>query len=167
MTSHLQKRVLCFAYLIVACILLSGCGDIKKAKKTVKKSSTKLKRDIKDLQQAGKVDAMVYRKFNNIYKAYEAYEKKAGKGPANWNQLREGARMANAETWPIDDAKKEGYTVVWSGKITRLSEDDQWCLLAYDQKAPLNGGWVMLANKTMEKMSAKDFAEFKPLANGK
>ncbi len=158
----------CFQLLVVILVssfFVTGCGELKKARKTVKKSSSKLKQDLNDLQQRGKVDPMVYRKLNNIYKAYQAYEKKNGQGPANWNQLKEGARLANVETSPIDEAKREGYTVIWNGKINKLSETDQWGLLAYDQRAPLNGGWVLLANKTMEKMSAEDFASFKPLGS--
>ena len=63
-------------------------------------------------------------------------------------------------TW-IQEAQREGYTVVSNlpiGKYLKL--EDSAYLLAYDRYTVSRGGWVLLVDHSMEKMSKSDFDYF-------
>jgi hypothetical protein len=141
-------------------VALSGCSDLKKASDDVKSTTKRTKRNLKNIQQHMAVDPLVNQKFTQILGAYKAYNEKQGRGPANWRELKQGGGMAMIGSSWIDEARREGYTVVFGQPLLDyIRYDDAFHVLAYDQNTTTRGGWVLFGDGTMEKISAKEFKE--------
>ncbi len=158
----MQRLLLLICLLVCIPLISSGCGDLKQAKRDIKQTTKNTKDQLKKIKQRGTVDPMVNDRFEEIRKAYIGFYEKRGRGPSNWQELRQGSSMVGGQLARIKDAKTEGYTVVWNLEIGKyLKLEDHAYVLAYDRDAPNRGGWVLLVDDTREKMSKNDFNFFK------
>lgn len=79
----------------------------------------------------------------------------SNRGPANVGEL---ARFQNEYPFGYSQVKAGEIDIVWGARMGGEGGGGSEGIIAYEKKAPTEGGWVLLANGTVKQMSASEFS---------
>ncbi len=129
-----QSKLLGLA--VLAVVLLSAGGCVQGGQRA---------KDSNDLTQLG----MLYHGYQDINK----------QGPPTIDELAKYTQASNAAAMPVVNAVKAGKYVLYLGvNVNKLPKGAPSTVLGYEAAVPTSGGFVLMADTSVQTMTAAQFA---------